>query len=250
MNKLMCGSYFFIPSICWFNRVRQNANKLAVLVVLASLGFVAMLAPINARADTVTASITLLDAKQSPVKDGVVIFTPLFDLSSTEPKNSEAESTPKTAIMNQINKQFAPHVLVVQKNTEVTFPNADNVFHHVYSFSPTKQFELKLYKEFTAEPLFFEQAGIVDIGCNIHDWMLGYIVIADSPYFVKTADDGNAGISLPAGKYSVEFWHPNAPNEQPFIETEVELTRDKNFTLTLSKVIASDDDFDDGFGDY
>ena len=79
--------------------------------------------------------------------------------------------------MNQINKQFAPHVLVVQKNTEVTFPNADNVFHHVYSFSPTKQFELKLYKEFTAEPLFFEQAGIVDIGCNIHDWMLGYMIL-------------------------------------------------------------------------
>ncbi|MBQ4831507.1 methylamine utilization protein [Alteromonas sp. MMG017] len=244
MNKLLYGLCFFNLEACWLNTVKRRFDKLYVI------GAIALLASHNAFADTVTASITLLDAEQSPVKDGVVIFTPLFDLSSTELKNSEAESTPKTAIMNQINKQFAPHVLVVQENTEVTFPNADNVFHHVYSFSPTKQFELKLYKEFTAEPLFFEQAGIVDIGCNIHDWMLGYIVIADSPYFVKTANDGNASISLPAGKYSVEFWHPNAPNEQPFIETEVKLTRDKNFTLTLSKVIASDDDFDDGFGDY
>ncbi|AEF05403.1 hypothetical protein ambt_19560 [Alteromonas naphthalenivorans] len=250
MNEIMCGTCFFTPNTCWIKRVAKNVNKLAVLAALASVAFIAMLAPFNALANNVTASITLLDAEQSSVKDGVVIFTPLFDLPSTETNHSEAESTPKTAIMNQINKQFAPHVLVVQKNTEVTFPNADNVFHHVYSFSPTKQFELKLYKEFTAEPLFFEQAGIVDIGCNIHDWMLGYIVIADSPYFLKTADDGNADISLPTGKYSVEFWHPNAPNETPFIETEIELNSDKNFTLTLSKVIASDDDFDDGFGDY
>lgn len=247
MNELMCGTCSFTPNICRFKRVAQNVNKLAVLAALASAAFIAMLAPFNALADNVTASITLLDAEQSPVKDGVVVFKPLFDISDLAPQESESS---QPAAMKQINKQFEPHVLVVQKNTEVIFPNADNVFHHVYSFSPTKQFELKLYKEFTAEPLFFEQAGIVDIGCNIHDWMLGYIVIADSPYFVKTADDGNAGISLPAGKYSVEFWHPNAPNEQPFIETEVELTRDKNFTLTLSKVIASDDDFDDGFGDY
>lgn len=217
---------------------------------LPLIGLMALIAPFHALADNVTASITLLDAEQSPVKDGVVIFTPLFDISSVELTNSEAESTPKTAIMNQINKQFAPHVLVVQKNTEVTFPNADNVFHHVYSFSPTKQFELKLYKEFTAEPLFFEHPGIVDIGCNIHDWMLGYIVIADSPYFVKTADDGNADISLPAGKYSVEFWHPNAPDEMPFAESEVTLISDKSFTLTLTTVIGNDDDFDDGFGDY
>jgi plastocyanin len=247
MNELMCGTCFFTPNICWFKRVAQNVNKLAVLAALASGAFIAMLAPFNALADNVTASITLLDAEQSPVKDGVVVFKPLFDISDLAPQESESL---QPAAMKQINKQFEPHVLVVQKNTEVIFPNADNVFHHVYSFSPTKQFELKLYKEFTAEPLFFEQAGIVDIGCNIHDWMLGYIVIADSPYFIKTADDGNADISLPAGKYSVEFWHPNAPNEQPFIETEVELTTDKNFTLTLSKVIASDDDFDDGFGDY
>lgn len=250
MNKLMCGSYFFIPSICWFNRVTQNANKLAVLVVLASLGFVAMLAPINARADTVTASITLLDAEQSPVKDGVVIFTPLFDLSSTEPKNSEAESTPKTAIMNQINKQFAPHVLVVQKNTEVTFPNADNVFHHVYSFSPTKQFELKLYKEFTAEPLFFEQAGIVDIGCNIHDWMLGYIVVSDSPYFGKTDNEGQSSISLPHGEYTVRFWHPQVEGEKALPSQSISVAADTEVTWTLNKNIIRDDGFDSGFGDY
>ena len=99
----------------------------------------------------------------------VLTLTPNFTLASTPQREEEP------AIMNQIDKQFAPHVLVVQSGTDISFPNADNLFHHVYSFSPTKQFELKLYKEFTAEPLRFEQAGIVDIGCNIHDWMLGYI---------------------------------------------------------------------------
>ncbi|MDO6568017.1 methylamine utilization protein [Alteromonas sp. 1_MG-2023] len=233
------------PSLLKLSNVKSTARKLGLMSVI-SLAVVLM--PFYLHAENVTASITLLDAEQSPVKDGVVIFTPLFDLPVTE-KTSVSE-VPKTAIMNQINKQFAPHVLVVQKNTEVTFPNADNLFHHVYSFSPTKQFELKLYKEFTAEPLFFEQSGIVDIGCNIHDWMLGYIVVTDSPFFIKTTDEGNADISLPSGRYSVDFWHPGAPNEQPFAETEIDITADKNFTLTLSKAIANDDDFDDGFGDY
>ena len=127
----------------------------------------------------------------------VLTLTPNFTLASTPQREEEP------AIMNQIDKQFAPHVLVVQSGTDISFPNADNLFHHVYSFSPTKQFELKLYKEFTAEPLRFEQAGIVDIGCNIHDWMLGYIVVTDSPFFAKTNEEGVMNVSLPVGEYSV-----------------------------------------------
>ena len=114
---------------------------------------------------TATFSITLNDSDGVPVDNGVFLFEPQFEVEAHQMPQQEP------AIMNQIDKQFEPHVLVVKAGTEVTFPNADNLFHHVYSFSPTKQFELKLYKEFTAEPLRFDTAGVVDIGCNIHDWM-------------------------------------------------------------------------------
>jgi len=205
---------------------------------------IGLMLPSLSAAGNVTATVSIVDANESPVANAVVLFTPLFDV--TTPRASPREP----AIMNQINKQFVPHVLVVEKNTEVAFPNADNVFHHVYSFSPAKQFELKLYKEFTAEPLFFEQAGIVDIGCNIHDWMLGYIVITDTPFFIKTLEDGMDSVSLPKGRYKVEFWHPDAPGDMPFSQPEIEITENTQFTLALSRVISDDSGFDDGFGDY
>ena len=152
--------------------------------------------------------------------------------------------------MNQIDKQFEPHVLVVKAGTEVTFPNADNVFHHVYSFSPAKQFELKLYKEFTAQPLRFNTPGVVDIGCNIHDWMLGYIVVSDTPYFGKTDIEGQSTISLPYGEYTVRFWHPQVEGEKAFPTRTISVTADTKITWALSATITSDDGFDAGFGDY
>ena len=173
----------------------------------------------------------------------VLTLTPNFTLASTPQREEEP------AIMNQIDKQFAPHVLVVQSGTDISFPNADNLFHHVYSFSPTKQFELKLYKEFTAEPLRFEQAGIVDIGCNIHDWMLGYIVVTDSPFFAKTNEEGVMNASLPVGEYSVMTWHPQQPDVKLFNSATLQITNSQEYKFVLDAVF-SDDDFDEGFGDY
>lgn len=188
--------------------------------------------------------VDLKDANNSAVEDAVIIFTPQFTPTSLP----EKDSTP--AIMNQIDKQFAPHVLVVQAGRLIAFPNADNLFHHVYSFSPTKQFELKLYKEFNAEPLRFEEAGIVDIGCNIHDWMLGYIVVTESPFFIKTDINGKAEIDLPAGEYEVSFWHPRGQGTTPFSDTTMVFDTAKTLSLQLDKVIEPDLGFDDGFGDY
>ncbi|NDV92253.1 methylamine utilization protein [Alteromonas sp. 345S023] len=200
--------------------------------------------PLSMANDYVNLAVTITDADGNKVENGVVIFTPTFNLETPPPSPLEP------AIMNQINKQFAPHVLVVHAGTEVSFPNADNLFHHVYSFSPAKQFEVKLYKEFTAEPLLFEQAGIVDIGCNIHDWMLGYIVVADSPFFLKTDADGNAQIDLAKGEYEVRFWHPSAAKAKAFDSDSIVIDSDKSLSLTLDKVVPANDSFDDGFGDY
>lgn len=193
---------------------------------------------------TATFSITLNDSDGVPVDNGVFLFEPQFEVEAHQMPQQEP------AIMNQIDKQFEPHVLVVKAGTEVTFPNADNLFHHVYSFSPTKQFELKLYKEFTAEPLRFDTAGVVDIGCNIHDWMLGYIVVSDSPYFVKTNTGGQSSISLPHGGYTVRFWHPQVDGEKALPSKLISVSANTEVTWALNTNIIRDDGFDSGFGDY
>ena len=116
--------------------------------------------------------------------------------------------TPK-AVMDQQNHRFVPHILVVQKGTSVDFPNHDDVSHHVYSFSPAKTFELPLYKGQVYSPVVFDQTGIVVLGCNIHDSMLGYIRVVDTPYFAVTDDEGVARVEdVPRGAYSLEVWTP------------------------------------------
>lgn len=194
--------------------------------------------------EQISFSVEVFDVNNTPVKDAVIILTPTFAVPTQEKSAQPAE-------MNQVNKQFEPHVLVVESGTDIVFPNADNLFHHVYSFSPTKSFELKLYKEFTSDPLRFDQSGIVDIGCNIHDWMLGFIVVTDSPFYTKTTAEGNSTIaSLPKGTYNVSFWHPLAPQAAPFESDTLTLDTSTTVTLRLKQAIISDDGFDDGFGDY
>jgi hypothetical protein len=120
--------------------------------------------------------------------------------------------------MDQQKGAFVPHILVVESGTEIHFPNSDAVSHHVYSFSPAKTFELSLYKNGTVrEPLTFDVPGVVTLGCNIHDDMVGYIRVVETPYFAMTGVDGVASLdSLPPGRYSVNVWTPRArPNDLP-----------------------------------
>ena len=93
---------------------------------------------------------------------------------------------PMTGIMDQINKEFVGPVLTVVAGSTVSFPNSDDVHHHVYSFSPAKRFELPLYTGNTAAPVLFETPGVVTIGCNIHDWIIS---------------------NVPAGTYTARVWH-------------------------------------------
>jgi hypothetical protein len=79
----------------------------------------------------------------------------------------------------------------------------------VYSFSPARKFELPLYKGTEAPPVKFDKPGVVVLGCNIHDWMLGYVVVLDTPHFAMTDASGRARVeNLPPGTYAVRVWHP------------------------------------------
>ena len=135
-------------------------------------------------------------------------LTNIVALLRTEATVQARSKQPLQGVMDQINREFVPHTLVVQQGTRVSFPNSDNVQHHVYSFSPAKIFELKLYSELDIEPLLFDKPGVVELGCNVHDWMLGYIYVADTPYFAQSDGQGLAVISAPTGQYSLSLWHP------------------------------------------
>lgn len=146
---------------------------------------------------------SIKDQNGQPIEDAVVLATPLngnLDPLHKQPRNE----------MDQIDKEFVPHVKVVMAGSQVYFPNKDNIRHHVYSFSPAKVFELPLYSGTPAAPVMFDKTGQVTLGCNIHDWMLGYIYVADTPFFGKSAKDGKILIAdVPAGEYSVRVWHPD-----------------------------------------
>ncbi|MDF2179464.1 methylamine utilization protein [Aliiglaciecola sp. CAU 1673] len=126
------------------------------------------------------------------------------------------------AEMDQIKKQFKPHILVVQKDTQIVFPNSDSIKHHVYSFSPAKTFELQLYKE-KQPALPFDTPGQVELGCNVHDWMLGYIYVVDTPYFAQTDASGVARIEAPAGNYRLYLRHPRIQDAPEALETPLQL---------------------------
>jgi plastocyanin len=125
-------------------------------------------------------------------------------------KGSKSTAAPgATADLAQKNKTFVPSLLVVQTGTAVHFPNFDTVRHHVYSFSPIKTFEIKLYAGTPAAPVVFDKPGTATMGCNIHDRMLAYIHVVDTPYFGVTDANGMVTLDLPAGEHRIHVWLPS-----------------------------------------
>ena len=138
------------------------------------------------------------------------------------------------ATMDQAHSAFLPHVLIVQTGTSVLFPNNDVVSHHVYSFSEPKTFELGLYKGNAHPPIVFDRPGLVVLGCNIHDSMLGYILVVDTPHFAATDAEGTLALGgLPADDYQVHVWTPRLrPNNMPAVR-QVAIAADGVATLTF-----------------
>ncbi|HDZ55279.1 MAG TPA: methylamine utilization protein [Pseudomonas xinjiangensis] len=129
-------------------------------------------------------------------------------------------------VMDQIDMRFVPEVLVVPVGTEVDFPNSDEVRHHVYSFSDPKKFELRLFKGSDAPPVLFDQPGLVVLGCNIHDQMVGYILVTGSPQFAVSNAQGKVVLNdMPAGRWLVSWWHPSLGEQPPRSLGEMDLRR-------------------------
>jgi plastocyanin len=141
------------------------------------------------------------DAAGKPVGDAVVYAMPSTGALDARPG--------RTHTIEQADREFVPYVSVVQTGTAVAFPNRDPILHHVYSFSAPKPFEIKLYSGKSPTAILFDQPGVVALGCNIHDWMLGFIFVVSTPYFAKTDASGNVRLrDVPAGSYELHVWHP------------------------------------------
>jgi plastocyanin len=146
--------------------------------------------------------VRVTDASGRPL-EGAVVFL--------ESREAKAAARPMTGVeVTQQNKAFVPPVTVVTTGTAVSFPNRDTVRHHVYSFSPVKKFEIKLYVGTPASPVVFDQPGIGVLGCNIHDHMVAWVVIVDTPWHGRTGSDGRwAAAQVPPGQYRLRTWHPD-----------------------------------------
>lgn len=127
----------------------------------------------------------------------------------------------KASILQQ-DREFNPYLTIVQTGTAVEFPNRDPFKHHVYSFSQPKIFEIKLYADKPARPVVFDKPGLVALGCNVHDWMVAYVLVVDTPYFAKTGADGRARIANVApGAYKLKLWHPRLSPDLPARELKI-----------------------------
>jgi hypothetical protein len=135
--------------------------------------------------------------------------------------------------IEQINKQFSPAITVIQVGTPVNFPNRDSVRHHVYSFSLAKTFELKLYAGVPEQPVLFDKPGLVTLGCNIHDKMLAYVLVVETPWFAKANASGAARIEgAPTETYDVHVWHPRLTRSDGPVVRGVKIEADVVLDIT------------------
>jgi plastocyanin len=198
----------------------------ACLCVLTSHAFAANIA------------VQVNDAAGKALADVVLYAEP--EAGGTLPKYLKAAS------IEQRGLKFLPLVSVVQAGSQISFPNNDKVRHHIYSFSPAKKFDQKLYSGIAAAPQVFDKAGTVVLGCNIHDRMVAYVKVVDTPFFAKSDADGIARIELPAaGKYTLTAWHFNmsasATTTMPVVVTPGDAPTPVRFRLAMKPPVADGD---------
>jgi len=212
-------------------------HRLTVTLTLALAGTLGHGAEITGLTLELTDRVT-----GKPVTDAVVIL-------ENGPKNE-----PVTAEITQKNREFHPHTLVIPRNSKVDFPNRDNTQHHVYSFSPAKVFNIELYAGRPEEPVIFDQSGIVEIGCNIHDHMQAFIVVTDRSPAGRTDEQGRLAIKVPtpASENSdspgteLRIWHPRLTDNTRMEQFTVEppYRNPLRLSVELSPEPPSDDRLD------
>jgi plastocyanin len=205
-------------------RARPNgrtASLRACLGLTAAIG--AFLAAAGAQAASLLVSVQAPDGR--PVR-GVVVMAHALDPAAHRPE-------PIKAVMDQVERAFLPDLLIIPAGSTVTFPNSDNVSHQIYSFSPAKRFQLPLYHGTPYPPVHFDQTGVVTLGCNIHDEMVGYLVVTDAPYYGQTDDKGSWSADVTRGRYRITVWHPRMRDNESDLGRELTIADADHATLTV-----------------
>lgn len=205
----------------------MTLNLHNVLHLVRNVGLAAAGLVVVAHCAAAQISVSVKDQTGQPVADAVVYAN---IISGTTPNRPKREIS-----IEQINKEFVPLVSVIQTGTLVNFPNRDKVRHHVYSFSPAKTFEIKLYSGVPGKPIMFEKAGEVVLGCNIHDSMLAYMLVVDTPIFAKTDKRGIALLDgLSVGEVEVHIWYPGAASSASTAPKKITLNASDAATLAFT----------------
>lgn len=194
----------------------------------AGLCLLLMLIAVTSRAQSL--QLQLSSAEGEPVSGAVI------ELLLPEAMRADYQQPQQTAI-DQVDKEFVPHISTVVIGSEVSFPNSDDILHHVYSFSEANTFNIPLYGRGENDDYFevFPRPGIVEIGCNIHDWMLAYIYVGETSLMAVTDENGLASLQdLPAGNFQLRLWHERLASDGNVLLEDLSLTEGETAELQLS----------------
>lgn len=174
--------------------------------------------------------------------DGNALNDAVIELVLADSEKAQYQQ-PSRQIVDQRDKEFIPTVSLVTVGSDVNFPNSDDILHHVYSFSPAKTFNIPLYGQGDNDDYqeTFEQVGIVEIGCNIHDWMLAYIYVSETSLAALSDESGIARIeSTLQGEYEFRAWHPRAAGTEDELTYTVNLSQSQTTALEISLELRRD----------
>ena len=214
------------------NKTLALPEKLQKLVLMTITSFV-LWAPIVSAQGIV---LHLIDADGAPVPGSVMELLADSATASTSTR-------PREARIDQLDKEFIPTVTAIVAGGSASFPNSDDILHHVYSFSQAKTFDTPLYGT-DADSQYremFDVPGVVEIGCNIHDWMLAYIYVGESALMAISDDAGVASLAdIPPGQYRLRVWHSRLDAPQNSVEQDIVIEAGRTEELELTLGLARD----------
>lgn len=182
----------------------------------------------NQHANSKYVEVTVYDTKKKPVSNIIVYLEPLA--------RQTLKPSSELVTVFQHNKTFSPYITVSQTQSEVNFINQDDITHQIYSINRHNKFSFKLRPGEKHTSKKFTQKAEIAMGCNIHDWMSGHLLVVDTPYFGKTNNNGKKSFLLDkAGLYRVIIWHPQLPTDNNRIFEEHHITDDSKLTFYLPK---------------
>jgi plastocyanin len=212
-------------------------NFRCLLVCVAMIGFTAKRASAQA---TIEGRVELAKTSAAPVmikryeivtKGGVLAPKPPLAVVYLEGSFSKRNSAAETKML-QKDLSFVPALLPIQTGTRVSFPNLDDTYHNIFSFSPAKRFDLGRYRpdERPIPSVLFDTPGLVTVRCDIHEHMRALILVLDTPHFVMSDGEGHFRLSgLPAGRYTLKAWL----SSKTTLERPVELASGSTLRVSL-----------------